>query len=178
MEQGVRQTELEVIRSVEKAIEEHGATAEAVIPILSEVNRALGYIPRAALPEIRRRINQSHEGAFLADSHLYSAASFYQLYSLKPLGRHVIRFCESAPCHVMGGRQVIRALQDKLGLDPGETSQDGEWSLIACSCLGVCGVGPVLLIDDDIYGNVTPRRIPEILARYRRQDQTDWDGKR
>ncbi len=180
MGQGVRETELDVVRLVEKAIEEHGATAEAVIPILSEVNRALGYIPTAALPEIRRRINLSHEGVFLADSHLYSAASFSQLFSLQPLGKHVIRFCESAPCHVMGGRQVFQAIQEKLGLEPGETTEDGKWSLITTSCLGVCGVGPVMLVDDDIYGNVTPRRIPEILAKYREEDEdrSDWDGKR
>jgi NADH-quinone oxidoreductase subunit E len=178
MEQGVRQTEEDVVRLVEKAIEEHGAMPEAIIPILSEINRALGYIPNAALPEIRRRVNLSQEGVFLADSHLYSAASFYQLFSLQPLGRHIIRFCESAPCHVMGGREVIRAIQDRLGLEPGETSQDGKWSLLTTSCLGVCGVGPVILVDDDIYGNVTPRRIPEILARYREEDRTDWDGKR
>jgi len=158
--------EVDVASLVNKAIAEHGATREAVIPILSEINRALGYIPAAALPEIRRHIHVPEEGVFLADSHLYSAASFYQLFSLRPLGRHVIRFCESAPCHVMGGRQVIQALQDELGLEPGETSEDRKWSLLMTSCLGVCGVGPVFLVDDDIYGNATPEQVSEILARY------------
>jgi NADH-quinone oxidoreductase subunit E len=158
--------ELDIVDLVNKAIEKHGAVHEAVVPILSEINRALGYIPNAALPEIRRHINFPQEGAFLADSHLYSAASFYQLFSLQSLGKHIIRFCESAPCHVMGGQQVIQALQDQLGLEPGETSADGKWSLLMTSCVGVCGVGPVFLVDDDIYGNVTPERVPEILARY------------
>jgi NADH-quinone oxidoreductase subunit E len=157
----------DIVRVVEKAIEDYGATRDAVIPILSEINRTLGYIPMAVLPEIRRRIDLPHTGVFLADSHLYSAASFYTLFSLQPLGRHIIRFCESAPCHVMGGRQVIKAIEDELGLKPGETSQDGEWSLLTTSCVGVCGVGPVVLVDDDIYGNVTPERVPEILAHYR-----------
>lgn len=158
--------ELDIVRLVDKAIEQHGATRDAVIPILSEINRALGYIPMAALPEIRRRIHVPEEGVFLADSHLYSAASFYQLFSLKPLGKHVVRFCESAPCHVMGGRLVIKALQAELGLKPGETSEDMEWSMLMTSCLGVCGVGPVFLVDDDIYGNVSPEQVHEILARY------------
>jgi len=158
--------DLDIAGLVSKAVEEHGATQDAVIPILSEINRVLGYIPAAALPEIRRRIHIPQEGVFLADSHLYSAASFYQLFSLQPVGRHVIRFCESAPCHVTGGRQVIQALQDELGLKPGETSEDKKWSLLMTSCLGVCSVGPVFLVDDDIYGNVTPERVPEILARY------------
>jgi NADH-quinone oxidoreductase subunit E len=88
------------------------------------------------------------------------------MFSLRPMGRHVIRFCESAPCHVEGGRQVIQALQDELSLQPGETSKDMKWSLLMTSCLGVCSVGPVFLVDGDVYGNVIPERVPEILARY------------
>lgn len=159
--------ELELTELVDKAVKECGARRDAIIPILSEINRALGYIPMAALPEIRRRIQAPDEGAFVADSHVYSAASFYQMFSLRPTGMHVIRFCESAPCHVEGGRQVLRALEDELGLRPGETSQDKKWSLFLTSCIGVCSVGPVFLVDDDVYGNVTPERVPEIVAKYR-----------
>ncbi len=158
--------EMDITALVSEAIEKHGARRDSIIPILSEINRALGYIPAAVLPEIRRHIHVPQEGVFLADSHLYSAASFYELFSLKPLGRHIIRFCESAPCHVMGGRQVIETLQQELGLKPGETSGDMKWTLLMTSCLGVCGVGPVFLVDDDIYGNVTPGQVGGILARY------------
>jgi len=157
---------LDISELVKKAVDTHGANRDAVIPILSEINRVLGYIPAAALTEIRRYIHVPQEGVFLADSHLYSAASFYRLFSLEPLGRHVIRFCESAPCHVMGGREVIQALEDELGLEPGGTSGDLKWSLLTTSCLGVCGVGPVFQVDEDIYGNVTAAQVPEILSRY------------
>ncbi len=158
--------EADIAALVKQAIAKHGDRRDALIPILSEINRALGCIPVAALPEIRRHIHAREQGVFLADSHLYSAASFYRLFSLRPLGRHVIRFCESAPCHVMGGRQVIQALQDELRLKPGETSEDGKWSLLMTSCLGVCGVGPVFVVDEDSYGNATPEQVPAILARY------------
>jgi NADH-quinone oxidoreductase subunit E len=166
MDQAIKQKEFDIVELVNEAIEKHGAARDAVVPILSEINRKLGYIPASALPEIRRHIHVPQEGVFLADSHLYSAASFYHSYSLKPLGRHVIRFCESAPCHVTGGRAVIEAIQDEVGLQPGETSGDKKWSLMMTSCIGICSVGPVFLVDDDIYGNVTPERVPEILARY------------
>ena len=99
MQQEVR--ELDLASLVDKVVKEHGATRDAIIPILTEINRLLGYIPAAALPEIRRHIQLPQEGVFLADSHIYSAASFYQMFSLQPIGRHVIRFCESAPCHVV-----------------------------------------------------------------------------
>lgn len=158
--------DLDLIELIDQAIQQHGATRDAIIPILSQINRALGYIPAAALPEIRRRIQLPEEGIFLADSHLYSAASFYQMFSLKPTGTHVVRFCESAPCHVVGAQQVLEALESALGVKAGETSEDQKWSLFMTSCLGVCSVGPVFLVDNDIYGNVTPEKVPEILRRY------------
>ena len=72
----------------------------------------------------------------------------------------------------MGGRLVWKALQDALGLEPGETSADGQWTLLTTSCPGVCGVGPVLIIDDEVHGNVTPEKIPELLAQYQEGGQT------
>jgi NADH:ubiquinone oxidoreductase subunit E len=151
---------------VQAAIQRHGAHNEALIPILSEVNNAFGYIPKEAFTEIKRQVQSPEHNVFVSEGQLHGLASFYHMLSTKPLGKHVVRFCESAPCHVMGGRQVLQALQDALDLQPGETSADKSWSFITTSCLGVCGVGPVFLIDDDIYGNVTPDQVPGILARY------------
>jgi NADH-quinone oxidoreductase subunit E len=144
---------------VKAAVERHGNTREAVIPILTEVSRVLGYLPTEALEAVSQHLR-------LPSSQVLSVAGFYRMLSTKPRGRHVIQFCESAPCHVMGGREVWRRLQEELGLQPGETSADGKWTLLTASCLGVCGVGPVLVVDEDIYGSVTPERVPEILARY------------
>jgi|DewCreStandDraft_4_1066084.scaffolds.fasta_scaffold214499_1 NADH:ubiquinone oxidoreductase subunit E len=152
---------------IQAAVEHHGDQRDALIPILQEVNQAFGYIPAEALGKIRRRINAPEEGLFLADSHLFAIASFYQMFSLKPTGKHIIRFCESAPCHVVGGRQVIQALKDWLKIEPGETTPDKRWTLLQTSCLGLCAVGPVFMVDDDIYGNVRPEQVPAILFRYR-----------
>ena len=159
-------TEKQLDSLIQEAIRKHGDKRDAVIPILSEINQALGFIPLEALGKIRRAINAPEEGLFLADSHLFSIASFYHMFSLKPTGKHVIRFCESAPCHVMGGRLVIQAIKDQLGIEVDNTTPDQQWTLLATSCLGVCGVGPVFLVDDQIYGNVTVERVPEILAKY------------
>ena len=148
-----------VLEAVHKAVEHHGTTRDELIPILSEVNRSLGYLPVQAMEEISRMLR-------VPKSQLFSVASFYQMLSTKPHGEHVIQFCESAPCHVVGGRQVWQALQENLKLSAGETSADGKWSLVTVSCLGVCAVGPVIIVDEDIYGNVEPAQIPGILARY------------
>lgn len=159
-------TETELDEVIQRAVEHYGAERGGVIPVLSEINETFGYIPVEALGKIRRFINAPEEGLFLADSHLYATASFYSMFSLKPLGRHVIRFCESAPCHVVGAREVIQAIQEHLGIEVGETTEDKQWTLLTTSCIGVCSVGPVFLVDDEIYGNVTPERVPGILAKY------------
>jgi len=159
-------TETELDEVVQRAVEHQGAQRASVIPILSEINETFGYIPVESLGKIRRLINAPEEGLFLADSHLYATASFYSMFSLKPLGKHVIRFCESAPCHVVGAREVIEAIQNHLGIQAGETTEDKQWTLLTTSCIGVCSVGPVFLVNDEIYGNVTPERVPAILAKY------------
>ncbi len=148
-----------VLLVVREAVDRHGVTGEALISILSEVNQSLGYLPAEALAEIGRLLRTP-------GSRVFSVASFYNMLSTKPRGRHVIQFCESAPCHVGGGREVWQTLQDELGLATGETSPDGKWTLATTSCLGICGVGPVIMIDGDVYGNVRPDGVPDILARY------------
>lgn len=148
------------LEAVRRAVAHHGAAREELIPILSEVNRSVGYLPSDALSEISRLTH-------VPQSQVFSIATFYRMLSTEKMGRHVIQFCESAPCHVVGGRQVWESLQDSLNLEPGQTSEDGKWTLVTVSCLGVCGVGPVIIIDDDMYGNVTPSQINEILAHYK-----------
>ncbi len=147
------------LETVREAIKKHGASREELIPVLTDVNRAIGFLPVEALDEISRLMH-------VPKSQLFSVATFYRMLSTEKLGRHVIQFCESAPCHVVGGRQVWEALQDALDLEPGQTSPDGKWTLVTVSCLGVCGVGPVVVVDEDIYGNVTPAQISDILAHY------------
>ncbi len=149
----------ETLAAVHAAVKQHGATRDELIPILTDVNRKVGFLPAEALNEISRLMR-------VPKSQIFSVATFYRMLSTEKLGRHVVQFCESAPCHVVGGRQVWETLQDQLDLEPGQTSPDGKWTLVTVSCLGVCGVGPVIIVDEDIYGNVTPAQVSEILAHY------------
>lgn len=151
-EQAVREVVKEVVHQFE-------ANPSELVPILSEVNRRLGYLPQQAMEEISKLVKTPK-------SNVLSVSTFYHMLSTKPRGRHVIQFCESAPCHVVGGREVWLALKSQLQLEAGETTPDNEWTLVTTSCLGLCGIGPVVVIDDDVYGNVTPNQLPEILSRY------------
>ena len=149
----------DAMQVVRTAVVHHGATRDELIPILTDINHELGYIPHEAVDEVSRLIGMPR-------SQLYSVASFYDMLSLKPRGRHVIKFCENAPCHVVGGRLVWQALRDALHVKSGETTPDGKFTLLMTRCIGVCAVGPVVVIDDDVHGNVEPEQIVEILARY------------
>lgn len=148
-----------VLSAVEAAVVHHGATREALIPVLSEVSRALGYLPKEALEAVSHAMR-------VPASQVDSVATFYSMLRTTAHGRHIIQFCENAPCHVMGGRETWQALKDELHLQPGETSADGKWTLLTTSCLGICSVGPVIVIDEDVHGNVEPKRVRDILAQY------------
>lgn len=158
--------ESEVKAVVAQAIENHGKTFDALIPILSEINHTLGYIPAEAIREVKKQIHGPTSNVYVSESRLYGLASFYDMLSTQPRGRHVIKFCENAPCHVVGGKAIWDALRETLELENGETTSNNKWTLLTTSCIGLCSVGPVLLVDDDMYGNVTVEQIPEILGHY------------
>lgn len=152
-------TDHEIIEVVHEIVNRFGTSRSELIPILKAVMEKSGYISTAAIIELSTLMN-------LPSNEITSVATFYKMLSTRPRGKHVIQFCESAPCHVVGGRQVWEALQAALGLKPGETSSDNKWTLLTTSCLGVCGIGPVILIDTDTYGNVQPEQVKNILSRY------------
>lgn len=151
--------ENEVVELVTKIVASIGTTRGDLIPILQKVTNELGYISQEAIQQISVLLK-------LPTKEITSVATFYRMLSTKPHGRHIVQFCESAPCHIAGGREVLSALKEALQLEPGETSADNKWTFYTTSCLGVCGVGPVILIDTEIHGNVTPDQIPSILGRY------------
>lgn len=144
--------------NVEHIIEKYGGDREALVEILRDVSQANGYVTAENMATIARRLG-------LPQSQVHSVASFYSLISLKPMGRHIIRFCQDAPCHVAGGREVWEALEQTLGIPFGATTPDGQWTLLTTSCIGACSVGPVMMVDDEIYGNLTPDRVREIIAQ-------------
>ncbi|MEJ5312320.1 MAG: NADH-quinone oxidoreductase subunit NuoE [Anaerolineae bacterium] len=131
---------------------------EALVEILREMSQKLTYLSQETLAVVADALR-------LPYSHVYSVASFYSMLNLEPRGRHVIKFCQDAPCHVAGGREIWQTLERELGIPFGATTPDGTWTLLTTSCIGACSVGPVMMVDDEIYGNLTPDRVREILAQ-------------
>ena len=101
-------------------------------------------------------------------SYVHGVTTFYTMFSLAPRGRHIIRLCDSPPCHLMGSTSVLDYLKKKLGIGVGETTADGVFTLETASCLGVCGVAPAIMINDEMYGKLTPERVDGILEERRK----------
>ncbi|OPY71087.1 MAG: NADH-quinone oxidoreductase subunit E [Syntrophorhabdaceae bacterium PtaU1.Bin034] len=101
-------------------------------------------------------------------SYVHGVATFYTMFSLAPRGQHIIRLCDSPPCHLMGSTSILDYLKKKLNIEVGQTTDDGTFTLETCSCLGVCGVAPAIMINDEMFGKLTPERVDEILEERRK----------
>jgi len=151
--------------NIQQIVDKRGNSRENLIQILHDVQEASGShsLPRAALEELAKMM-----GITVAD--IIGTATFYSMFSLEPRGRHIIRLCESPPCYVMGEEDILAAIQAKLGIGFGGTTADGCFTLEPSSCLGACGVAPVMMVDEEIYGNLTQAKVGEILDRVAAQD--------
>lgn len=120
------------------------------------------YISEDAVQAVAEYLN-------ITANHIYGVLTFYSMYSTKPRGRNIIRLCESPPCYIKGSDNILRKLKVELGVDVGGTSKDGDFTLELCACLGVCGNAPVMMINDDVYGDLTEEKVEEILEKVRRK---------
>ncbi len=149
-----------------KVIEKYAPTRENLLDILHALQDD---DPRNYLTPTALRQAADYVGIPLSE--VISTATFYSMFSLKPRGRHIIRICESPPCLLMGAESVLTALQEILGVKVGETTADGVFTLETTSCLGACGVAPAMMIDDQLYGNLSRARLVEIIDRVRSNDE-------
>ncbi len=101
--------------------------------------------------------------------YVHSVASFYTMFSLIPRGRNIIRLCESPPCHLMGAHSLLEYLKRSLKVDVGGTTKDGMFTLELTSCLGACGVAPAMMLNEEMFGNLTPEKVDAILDKRRKE---------
>ncbi len=132
----------------ERVLPRYETKLAALLPCLHAVQHTYGWVPAAAMKEI---------AAFLAidPAQVYDTASFYEEYWLKPKGRHLIQVCRSIACEFCGQQSITDAIRGKLGIDVGETTDDGEFTLIELECLGSCGTAPAVLMDETLHEDVT-----------------------
>ncbi len=142
-----------------QVIEQHKGQAGATMPVLQAAQDIFGYLPE----EVQIMVA---EGLDIPLSEVYGVASFYAQFTLNPTGRYQVSVCLGTACYVKGAGAVLEAVQQKLGIAPGGITPDGKFSLDACRCIGACGLAPVMMINEDVYGRLTPGQVASILDSY------------
>lgn len=146
-------------REIDEIVERYPGKRGAAIEALQVVQRHRRWVSDETLGAVAKYLEMSRDA-------LDSVATFYNLIYRRPVGRHVILLCDSVSCWVMGYEEVRGALQDRLGIGFGETTDDDRFTLIPMACLGACDRAPVLMIDEDTHRDVTPESLGEILEAY------------
>ena len=141
-------------------IRAHKQQKGALMPVLQEAQNLLGCVPLDVQEIIA-------DGLGVSLSEVYGVATFYSQFSLKPKGKYVCGVCLGTACYVKGSQKVLDELLSELNITVGDTTQDGLFTVDATRCLGACGLAPVMMINDEVYGRLTPEEIPEIIAKYR-----------
>jgi len=131
-----------------------------ILGVLLKLDAMIGYVPLESLPRIAQALG-------VTDAEVAGVLSYYPDLHTQPKGRHVVRVCLGEACLANHGSRVFRAVQDRLRVDPGGTVPGGRCTLEKVYCVGNCGVSPSVMIDDDLYGRVTPDQVPMLLERYR-----------
>ena len=147
----------------------YNGEAGELIPVLQQVQEELGYLPEDAMPEIARFVG-------VPESRVYSVATFYTQFRFTPIGRNHIMVCRGTACHVKGAPRILEELEKQLGIKEDETTPDLEFSLETVACIGACGAAPTMMANEDTYGQLTAKKIPEILADVRSKEKGERDG--
>ena len=131
----------------------------ALIPVLQDAQDAFGYLPKDVIRCIGEKMK-------IPASQIYGVVTFYSQFHLNPRGKNIIRVCLGTACHVRGASAILKAMEDQLQVKAGVTTKDGKFTLETVACLGACGLAPVLMVNDDTHGRLTPDAVAQILARY------------
>jgi NADH:ubiquinone oxidoreductase subunit E len=130
-----------------------------LIPVLHKAQEIFGYLPTEVQEHVAERLG-------LSAGEVYGVVTFYHYFSTQPRGRHTVNICLGTACYVRGAHKVLEALQEELGVKLGETTDDLRFSLCSQRCFGSCGLAPVIMVDDEVHGRVTPKKVKAILESY------------
>lgn len=145
---------------VDEIMRNHGFRESGIIAILQDIQKEEKYLPQSDLRIIAQRIG-------IPASRVYSLATFYRTFSLKPRGKHLVNVCLGTACHVSSGGLIMDKILRDLETSPGEMTGDGRFTVESVRCVGCCGLAPVMVIDGEFHGHMTQRKTPRILKRYK-----------
>jgi NADH-quinone oxidoreductase subunit E len=146
-----------IIAATEKILESFTGDKAELIPILQQVQAALGYLPAEAMQHIARFVKEP-EGV------VYGVATFYAQFKFVPTGRNVVRVCRGTACHVKGGDRILKEVERNLGIKPGESTPDMEFALETVACIGACALAPTMTVNNETHGEMTTKKVSEIFS--------------
>ena len=129
------------------------------MPILQQAQEIYGYLPIEVQTIIAEEMDVPLEK-------VYGVSTFYSQFTLNPKGKYQVSVCLGTACYVKGSGAILEEIENKLGIKNGECTSDGKFSIDACRCVGACGLAPVMLVNDDVYGRMTPDQVEGVLAKY------------
>jgi NADH-quinone oxidoreductase subunit E len=144
---------------VEALIDSYVEKKEQLISLLQDIQAEFNYIPQDTLVKVSQKLE-------IPLSQVFSVATFFQAFSLKPRGRHTVTVCLGTACHVKGGQRLVDKMERDYRLKPGETTGDERFTLETVNCLGACALGPVVVVDGKYESQVTPDKLDKILKKY------------
>jgi NADH-quinone oxidoreductase subunit E/NADP-reducing hydrogenase subunit HndA len=150
----------EQVAKLHEIIDKHKGKPGGLIPVLEEAQVALEYLPMSVQKKIARELN-------LPLSRVYGVVTFYSFFTMTPRGKYTVRVCLGTACYVRGGKAIAETVQKDLGINEGETTPDRLFTLETIRCLGACGLGPVVVVNEDVHGRVKPSKVKEILGNYK-----------
>ena len=140
----------------------HGEKEE-LVPILQQVQQVFGYLPEPAMKRIAKFLK-------LPESTVFGVGTFYAQFKLVPSGRNIIRVCRGTACHVRGGARILREVEKRLGIKPGESTPDLEYGLETVACIGACALAPTMVINNETHGQMTTKKAIEVLDQFGRRN--------
>jgi NADH:ubiquinone oxidoreductase subunit E len=149
----------EQVNQLNTIIDKYKGKPGGLIPVLEEAQVALEYLPISVQKKIA-------EGLNLPLSRVYGVVTFYSFFTMTPRGKHTVRICLGTACYVRGGKALSDTLKKEFGIDEGETTPDRMFTLETVRCLGACGLGPVIVVDENVHGRVKPAKVKEVLSQY------------
>ncbi|MFO7887752.1 MAG: NADH-quinone oxidoreductase subunit NuoE [Eubacteriales bacterium] len=151
--------DLELITPV---IEKYGKSKGSLINVLQDMQDIYGYLPLSAMDYLAEKTENKK-------ATIYGVATFYTQFRLNPIGKYLILQCQGTACHVNGSKEVSKAICEELGIKPGETSEDGLFTIEDVACLGCCSLAPVMMINGEAYGNLTPGKAVKVIKDLRKK---------
>jgi NADH-quinone oxidoreductase subunit E len=147
------------LEKINEVLDRYPAEQSVLIQLLLDIQSELNWIPKEAVMCVSEKLG-------ISVSQVYRVASFYKAMSLVPRGKHIVNVCLGTACHVRGSPKIIDKVEEFLGIKAGETTGDMQFTLERVNCLGCCALGPVIVVDKDYHGKMTPAKVKEILESY------------